>query len=1329
MKRRIVATLLAGFILVSALPVTGAGAQQPESEQGHYHGDIKYEPWDGGDKRNALPTDGKYYYLTNDIIRNANGSTVEITEEVAQHLCLNGHTITHCNPAKRLYDIEGEFYLEDCSENHEEGGITYGGATPSTNSFGNCFSIQRGGTMVMTGGQIFGFCSNLPAANNSVPIFVQGADSTGRAVFSMLGGQIHSNSANADSAAIRLEKAMVNPATENLSQVNISGGKIWGNTGSCTIAANGDELNITGGVITGNYAKHSAVSVAGDCRLAICADVTIWDNQGGNLHLDGDTIIHLGVMTGGKIGIGASKTGRLISTPRDEDYSSFFASDDPELAVRYQDNCLYLGASHIHGLDGGTENINWIKWTDSSSLPTETGNYYLTGDVQLTEMMLLPEDQQVNLCLNGKTVTAAQDRRIMTISKGAKLRITDCCDRWGTITGGREEYGGAFYVLSGGELTLYQGIITGNDAAKEGGAIYLQSNGGMFYMYGGEITGNTADRGGAVMMAGENAQAYLYGGTIWGNTAQTDAGGVFVPTILGVQGNPVVKENKGNGRNSNIFLAQDAVIAAGKLENTAELFVSAQTAGRAITTALEDTAAASCFYSDSGNWQTETDGTLVYLFAVNRHDHCDCSGDAAACDHKLVSWYGWEDLNTLPEKSGWYYLTGDVILTSRMVVEAGSEIHLCLNGYTVTAPENDRLIQIKGEGRLVLTDCQSTGMLTGGNKTFGGAVSVLCGGVLDMYGGKICDNTAGLTKDGLGGAVYLQAGTTTETGGIAHIHGGELTGNSGYRGGAVYADKYSRLLVNNVQITDNTAGNGGGVYMRNASADFLGGTLSGNKAEKSGGGLFVTDTDIHFGGTDIKNNEAGSNGGGVYITDGTAAFTDGEFSNNTSGSHGGGWYLHDAYVTVEKAAVNGNFAKKGSGGIYAEGGKLTLQKDVQIVSNSTEESGGGVCATELCQLTVDGAVFEKNIAKSGAGVLIGNGATAILNDPVICQNQAGTGAGLYISSNVKVTVNNGQIKGNIADNKGAGVCLHTAARTNSGESELYLNGTAIQENVAEKSGGGIYLDKRMKLVMDNCQVRNNTAGGEGAGVFQNEDSALSVKNTVLTGNAGKAAGSALYTDGALLLDGCTITGNMTTDGAAVHVASFRYKDGAYEDRSIQLGGNLRIFENEGTRKGDLYFARGVKACGTDEGFGKDTYIQIQIYSGVLTEVLLAAYDYEGSDRVYTITYGDRSLQKEEKKTEEKKTKEKEQKETKEKEKEYNQTKEESQTAEKEKKQAKTESQTPEKEKTRAVVVELPSPEYSPLWWLPAFWGMCVLAGGCAVVLLLIKKKSEKKNKT
>ena len=1678
MKRQIFAIALALVMLISAIPVTDAYAQEQEAEQGHYHAGVKYEPWDGGSGKNALPTDGKCYYLTNDIIRNTNGSTVEIAEGCTQHLCLNGFTVTHRNPAKRLYNIKGAFFLEDCSAHSQNGeyvsgGITYGAATPSTRTFGNCFSIQRGGTMTLTDGQIYGFYSDLPASQDGVPVYVQGADATGKAAFNMQGGQIHSNNTKASGAAIRLGKAVADPASENFSKVHISGGKIWGNTSKTNggaIAANSDELHITGGTITANSASCGGVYVAEDAKLTISGNVTISGNQGGNLYLADDVIMDLGVMTGGSVGICAEKTGRAISTRQETDQSGFFICDDSAYMVRYVDNCLYLSGTHTHGLDGNTGDMEWTRWEDRTQLPAKSGNYYLAENVHLAEAMMLPENVQVNLCLNGKTVTAANGKRVMAVAEDAILNITDCCEKCGTITGGSGSDGGAFYLFRGSQVALYNGKITENTADRHGGAIYLQSaedamEGAVFCLYGGQISSNTAQLGGAIY-AGAASRLIVSDGRICDNTASVEAGGVYAHNDMGellVQGKPVVKDNRISERKSNIYLEGNAIITVDALYRGAELFVSAQITERAITAAFADPEVAAYFYSDRSEKQVKTDGRYLYLNTLTQHIHCVCN--RAQCDHVAQNWSAWQSGTSLPADTGWYCLTEDVVLSSQAVVSAGSEVHLCLNGHKITAPAGERLIQIKEAGKLVLTDCQGTGVLTGGDKSYGGAVCVLRGGVLDMYGGMICENTAGQSAEGLGGAIYLQAGDLTKNGGTFNMYSGVLADNAAYRGGAVFAeeaesaalpasvnifggtirnnhaakdgggvymgntaaltldsttflqnsagnsgggiyssggslikesvftgntsykdgagicyvgenvdirqcsftgnvaqnnggamyvsgncqaavtageigdnqarnggaiavessadlcvqqsvfannqvtayggtiyvndtdspedqrsvltledctitesksgksggavyanggtvhmtggqvsksqngcatedkayggafylknavgkfsavsicdntskshggaicttqmcllelndgvqicnnrtdeanagaiflsgktqstvtgavfaDNYARCggavfvqtgakltvtdsvfqnneagrhggaiyiktahtdgtvstlimqdttvsnnrsekvgggifcsgyleitgstvkdneacengaglylnkavcVVENSRIEQNKAGrNGGGVYCyagqlqfgtgakilnneslqgaggglyltQNCEVKLSGGEVTGNKANSKGAGLFSKNAQIEIDGASFAENAAQSNGGAVYASKGTLTIADGNFHSNTSQRYGGGMYFNDADVTLTKATIADNYAKAGSGGVYAGKGTLTLEKDVRVSGNSTDVHGGGIYATEDCRLTISGAQIENNTADSGGGILIRDGVEAVLNDPVIYNNRACNGGGVCVLSNVKLTISGGKISGNTASIKqnngkteggrGAGMYLYANARNQPVASAVQLYGTVLSNNVAERTGGGVYVGKQMQLFMDGCSVQNNAADAEGAGIFQNSKSGLSLRNTVITGNTGKASGSAIYAGGDLTLDGCTITQNKTTQGTAVYVLPARHDGYAYKNYTIKLGGNLRICNNEGKMKGDLYLGKGVVATDTEEGFGKQTYIKVQLHSGLLTDTICASYHYEGSDRVYIITYGDRSTKEPEK---------------------------------------------------------------------------------------------------
>lgn len=959
MRERIIVLATVLVLLGSQLFVFAVDAEVDRQESGHYHDNVKYEPWTGGDGQNCLPQQGGFYYLTNDIVCDTNALAVAVAAGSIQHLCLNGYTVTHRNTGNRLYDIKGDFYLEDCSGHTDDrgdyfsGGITYGGKTPNTRSYGALFSVQRGGSMTMTGGQIYGLESTGLAG---AAVYVQGASTSAKAVFSMQGGQIHSNKAQ----AICMTKATAKPANENFSRVEICGGRIWGNHSA--ISVTGDVLSITGGTITQNGADSPAVSVGAEAQVCLSGQPDISENPGGNLYLSGDVTIRLGPLgTGARVGIGAEKTGRFISTSLEGIPEGCFQSDDPRLGLSVQEDQLYLGCFHEHPLADDRQ-VQWSKWTGRDCLPSLSGNYYLEYDVLLTDTAVLRDDVQLNLCLNGKTVTAPAGKRIMTVGSGCQVNITDCCQDPGRLTGGSSEYGAGFYVSHGGSLALYHGTITRNSAREAGGAVYLQEAkeddpGGRFQMYGGQILENTAVQGGGIYAA-EGSTLLLAGGSI----TQNLEGGVYVSgaVSLQVQSRPVVADNTG----SNLYLQADSCITAGLLKPGARLFVSCQKGDRPITDEAVDAVTAACFFSDSP-YRVIRHDAKVYLDVTGEHTHCLCADAVQDCDHQKIRWQAWESSTSVPEVSGYYYLTEDVQLTQRAAILPGQQVMLCLNGHTVTAAKGDRLFQVHNQGQLTITDCTGSGKLTGGNHALGGAINIMRSGRADLYGGAITGNTS----QDFGSAVYVQAGAEF------YMFGGCISENTGYRGA-----------------------------------------------------------------------------------------------------------------------------------VYAQGS----------------------------------------------------------------------------------------------------------------EAKLNLYGGSFLNNTAQDSGGAVYADKQSQVTISGVTIRGNRAGGKGAGIYQAEGSKLTLKDSQILESVSDDTGSAIYAGGELVLDGCLITGNQTTKGTAVYVAPI----GAGERK---LGGDLQIHSNQGTMAGDLYFSKGVVATGTEAGFGRNTMIRIQLYSGFLTDALLAAYDYQGGNRVYTITYGSRSL--------------------------------------------------------------------------------------------------------
>ena len=84
---------------------------------------------------------------------------------------------------------------------------------------------------------------------------------------------------------------------------------------------------------------------------------------------------------------------------------------------------------HSHPICGASctdESHSDQTWTGVSNLSqiTSAGNYYLTTDVTLTSTWR-PADGTV-LCLNGHTITAADDVVTIQVNSGATFTLTDC---------------------------------------------------------------------------------------------------------------------------------------------------------------------------------------------------------------------------------------------------------------------------------------------------------------------------------------------------------------------------------------------------------------------------------------------------------------------------------------------------------------------------------------------------------------------------------------------------------------------------------------------------------------------------------------------------------------------------------------------------------------------------------------------------------------------------------------------------------------------------------------------------------------------------------------
>lgn len=88
-------------------------------------------------------------------------------------------------------------------------------------------------------------------------------------------------------------------------------------------------------------------------------------------------------------------------------------------------HCVCGGNTDFNGHDTH-KNIEWTKWNSTDSLPTASGNYYLANDINLDTTQDVSND--INICLNGKTIKNNTSAYAITVKNNASLTITDCLD-------------------------------------------------------------------------------------------------------------------------------------------------------------------------------------------------------------------------------------------------------------------------------------------------------------------------------------------------------------------------------------------------------------------------------------------------------------------------------------------------------------------------------------------------------------------------------------------------------------------------------------------------------------------------------------------------------------------------------------------------------------------------------------------------------------------------------------------------------------------------------------------------------------------------------------
>lgn len=141
-------------------------------------------------------------------------------------------------------------------------------------------------------------------------------------------------------------------------------------------------------------------------------------------------------------------------------------------------HCICGGNTDFNGHDTH-KNIEWTKWNSTDSLPTASGNYYLANDINLATEQTVKND--INICLNGKTIKSNTIDYAISVNSNASLTITDC------TVGGKLEC----WIDNCGSFNMYAGTL------QSGYELYTEPDSKMALSGNSKFIGNVISEGNA----------------------------------------------------------------------------------------------------------------------------------------------------------------------------------------------------------------------------------------------------------------------------------------------------------------------------------------------------------------------------------------------------------------------------------------------------------------------------------------------------------------------------------------------------------------------------------------------------------------------------------------------------------------------------------------------------------------------------------------------------------------------------------------------------------------------------------------------------------------
>jgi len=925
-------------------------------------------------------------------------------------------------------------------------GVISGGV--ATGSGGN-FALSQVSELIVNGGEIKGGTS--ASAGGSIILWDTSAMTMNKGTIS--GGSTDGNGGNIRVSGTTTLNVKGGTITGGYAKdsggnivsygaLNISGGlitngkadKTSSNNISCikSDAAQVSTLNLTGGTVAGGFRFGNAV---GNVTVNVSGNPVV-DKTLATANTPTESFaltandLNVGTMTSGAK-IYVSGTEGVFTNPVDASYVNYFKSEVAGSEVMHTADGLFLGKAMcacggkaVGVGDHKCENVLWTAWTSGSTLPTTSGNYYLTKNVTASGVAF-KNAGTINIDLNGfDYIQNGGDRAFRVRDDSSKydsgkfvvtIGLTDSKGGGEVKVSHSGSQDGTVVWLTEGTNTfnMYAGILDASGvtttSGKNGTAVKTLST-STFNMYGGEIKGGSSPYAGGGSIAVYDTSTFnMYAGKVSGGKTGSNGGNFIVFGNLNVKGGTItggeaISTTTDDKKGGNIAIQSGATvrISGGNITDGVsddsgcnihvfgggKLYVSGGTisGGYRLRGTTKSYINVTNLFSVNGYVEI-TGGTIKGMASTNTV--------ANGCTLKIS---GNPVIGTDPNGNGLHLGGVDV---ARPAIElgtltAGADITVSVSGAftNVTNKDNAKYFKttVADSSVIWIDDAEAMGVAAADEgKLYVGKVMCVCGGKAEGVGDHVCKDvvwktwTESTMPTASGNYILTKPITTAQkeytTAGTVislDLNGQTITASSA---------RALRLANGAVMNVTDTAG-GGQIIGKGINNDLGGVVLMGSGARLNiFAGTFTSDR---------TNNT--SKGGGVFYTTGSStvlAMYGGQINNGSSTGTGGNILLtdHATFVMYGGKISGGSSSGAHHGNVHCKWGNV-------------EFYGGEITGGVLVQS------YNTNystIKMSGNPVIYGEGATSNLrlvwstndgsaaNYPVIQLGELTDGAKIHIS--------------------------------------------------------------------------------------------------------------------------------------------------------------------------------------------------------------------------------------------------------------------------------------------------------------------------------------------